>query len=172
NYSSGSFDLNAYGDNFADFINLLQSERSELESYSYLSDLALLENAISKSHYAQDSQAFNINEYHDVLDGNVIFMLRPDVMILKCDYPVHELWHMHQTEDDVASVEKNKESYLIGIYRDQHKVYLCEIDSQVYQLVNLIKQGNSLGDIFTLLNDSSDINAALEYLIVHDWLRM
>ena len=167
-HPSLSFDLNEYGNDFAGYLETLLIERSELKDYSYLADLAILENAVKKAHYAKDEAVFSLAGYE--LDENSIFSLRADVAIQQSSYPVHTLWHMHQGTCESPVIENDKDEYHLCVFRDNYNVNVCELEAHVFSLLKCIKSNYTLGEIINTANETMKVNQALEYALIRNWL--
>ena len=169
-HPSTSIDLNDYGDEFAAFIENLLIERPELKEYSYLADLAKLEIAVKKAHFAKDEKELSIDGCE--FDENSILSIRPDVIIQRSPYPVHIIWQMHQDECESIDIGDTKDMYLLCVFRQNFDVYVCELDDHVFVLLENISTGYSLGDIISEAGNPMHTNRALKYVLLKNWLNI
>ena len=91
--------LNQYGADFADFLNTEIKENHSLHDYEYLVDVARLEWNQQHCYYAQESANFDgqaLAAIDDSQQAELVFILRPDIVIMRSNYPLYELWLKHR----------------------------------------------------------------------------
>lgn len=172
-HPSLSADLNDYGDQFPIYLAELIAARDELKDYLYLSDLAQLEWYIQKSHYSSDNKDLNIesiNQQCESQGGHIIFSLQASVYFLKADYPIAEIWQLHQSDNPIDNFQISLQKDYICIYRDEYEVKILTINQHIYTLLLAIKQGNSLMVIAELFDSSEVLNSALSFIVARNWL--
>lgn len=79
-------------------------DRDEATELAYLPDLAQLEWLVHQAHFAPDAPAFDFNALQAVnpaQQGALCFVLHPSCALFTTDYPVAQIWRMHQ--GDAAS---------------------------------------------------------------------
>ena len=172
---SYSYDLNHYGDRFPHYLQQLIGQRLELAEYQYLGDLAQLEWQIQEVYFSADKVKLNmpiLQKKSAEKAGEMVFTLQSCVSILDSNYPIAELWYMHQSDESIQkeTIIDDEHQYLC-VYREQYQVLLKKINSDLYLLIDQIKQKNTLAKIAEEFSDSHRLNAALEQLIENEWLR-
>lgn len=74
-------------------------DRDEAAELAYLPDLAQLEWLVHQAHFAPDAPTFDFNALQAVnpaQQGALCFKLHPSCALLTADYPVAQIWRMHQ----------------------------------------------------------------------------
>jgi len=171
---SQSVDLNEYGDQFPRFLRDLIEQRSELEEYQYLADLAQLEWQIQKVYFSADNVKLDMIKFQQACAtqaGEMSFSLQASVSILASEYPIAELWQMHQEDEPDQGATVVAEYEWLCIFRDGYQVSIRKINADLYNLIVAIQDGKTLTDIAEQFIEGPRLNAALEELIKNKWLR-
>jgi len=175
NHPSLSPDLNDYGEQFPEFLSKLLDSRNELKGFEYLPDLAALEWCIQKSYYSGDDAPLDIQRFQQQCEqygGDVKFSLASGVFLLETDYPVREIWSLHQQQADSIAIEMPQRGEKICIYRENYEVKLEKIDEYSCRLMLAIKKNSTLSGIADSFESSDQLNAALSFVMSKQWLRI
>jgi len=171
---SRSVDLNEYGELFADFLQQLSQQRPELTDYPYLADLAQLEWQIQKVYFAADNVKLDVLEFQKTYannPGEIKFSLQEGMSILESEFPIAELWEVHQADSETfVSDMVNQHEYLC-VFRNEYQVSIKKINVDMFRLISLMKNEKKLSEIADAYVDSQRLNAALAQLIKNEWLR-
>ena len=171
---SCSADLNEYGDKFPDFLQQLTEQRTELTNFNYLADLAQLEWKIQEVYFSADNVELNMAELKNTClkqGKDLSLFLQPGVDIVDSEYPIAELWEMHQRDNTEQVIDVDGEHEYLCIYRNVYQVLLKKIDADLFNLMAAIQEGKTLADIAGLFAESDKLTIALEKLIEYEWLR-
>ena len=96
-----SADLNAYGAEFADFLQRFEPAAT----LAYLSDVARLEWAVNRALHAPDARPLNLSSLAamaPVDHDRVCFVAHPSISLLRSRYPVDAIWRAVLEHDDAA----------------------------------------------------------------------
>lgn len=172
-YPSRCADLNQYGKDFPRYLERMSLLRPELNEYQYLSDLAMFEWNIQKSHFSADNVNLQLQEFQQVClqdGGDAVFSLQPSVSIMASKYPVAQLWEMHQGDEENEMVEFSLEQNYLCIFRKEFEVLYEYISADQYLLLNAIKNRKSLSEIAEFFIESERLNEALETILIKQWI--
>ncbi len=167
--------LNDYGEQFPEFLSRLIDARDELNGYEHLPDLAALEWCIQKSYYSGDNAPLDMQRFQQQCEqygGDVKFSLAPSVLLLDCNYPVHEIWSLHQQQAIRNAIGIPQQGEKLCIYRDAYEVKLENIDEHSYKLMLAIKKNSTLSTIADSFDNGGQLNTALSYVMSKQWLRI
>ncbi|MFK7794564.1 MAG: putative DNA-binding domain-containing protein [Gammaproteobacteria bacterium] len=171
---SKSFDLNQYGDGFPAFLQKLIEQRAELTDFQYLADLAQLEWQIQEVYFSADNIKLDMTEFQSACAaqaGEMNFSLQASVSVFASEYPIAELWEMHQSDAVENKAIVAAEHEYLCIFRDQYQVSLRKIDADLFRLITAIQDKKTLSDIAELFVEAPRLNAALEQLIKNKWIK-
>jgi hypothetical protein len=171
---SRSVDLNQYGHEFPIFLKRLIAQRPELADFQYLADLARLEWQIQEVYFSADNVKLNMVEFQNACGkkaGEMNFSLQASVSILDSQYPIAELWEMHQSDDAEDESMLASEHEFLCVFRNEYQVSLRKINQDLFNLMAAIKDEKTLTEIAELFVDGHRLNSALEQLIKNEWLR-
>ena len=166
--------LNRYGLHFPRWLANEISQHSAFEGLPYLPELAELEWQINQSYYAMDLANFlqaphhhltALAELNEEMQQQAILLLRPDVALLSCHYPVQQVWGKHKGLHGAAVPAGLSCRYLV-VYRDRFKVSLSVISQAEMQLLQAIQSGRNLSQITHSKHDIS----LLPKLIERQWI--
>ncbi|MEN8669548.1 MAG: DNA-binding domain-containing protein [Ketobacter sp.] len=158
-HPSSSLDLNAYGELFPNFIDQRLAPGEPLQVVPYLGDMARLEWLLQRAYHAANRTGFDFSRFARLTpeqQPDVRFTLAPDVAVVAVQWPVADIWTMHQSDADTLSpllVEQALQHVLVerAAYRPQPSI----IDRQMYDLVRAIDSGRSFAGIVSLEPDSA-----------------
>lgn len=142
-------DLNRYGENFSLFIKSQCQQRNELNDFSYLSDLALLECFRQQVYYSTEGSVFDFSAFAQLTEqqqAQTKFQLNPCLKFIRSDYPILSLWQVNQSEEEEQqSIAKNPE--ICSVYRKHNHIEMTIIDTNMYSILKLISDGAVLNEI-------------------------
>lgn len=101
---SSSGNLFSYAQRFGAWLRLWLAaleDRAEASELAYLPDLAQMEWLVHRAHLAPDALSFDFNALQAVnpaQQGALCFVLHPSCALLSSDFPVAQIWRMHQGE--------------------------------------------------------------------------
>lgn len=142
--------LNQYGQNFSACLTDLLTQRTELQDYPYLPDLATLEWQRYGSYYATDTQAVSAETLATIMQQSpdtIYFRLAPSIRILKTTWPLLQL--LEPGEAEPAHEANNKPSQTIVIYREHFNVKQQYLDAQPASLLQTISEQPTLAALET-----------------------
>ena len=169
-YPSQSGNLNEFGASMAEFIGTLDNCRA----FPYLSDVAKLEWQVHRVYYAKHRKAVTLAEFAAVPMtnlGDLICVLQPCSALLNSTWPIHAIWHAHQTEQPTLPAELAAPSSCL-VWRlpwtSGWKVQVRELSPASYQALNALQRGETLGDAveqaFTIDSNFAFQNELAEWL--------
>jgi hypothetical protein len=148
-YPSRHHDLNGYGEYFSSFIKAECQQRSELNDYPYLSDLVLLEWFRQQIYYAAEEAVFDFPAFAQLSEqqqAQTVFQLAPHVRFIHSDFPVVSIWQINQQAlKQHQTLPSQSESCCI--FRKNNHIEMTVIDTNIYSLLALIKEGATLEKI-------------------------
>ena len=156
--------LNQYGAYFADFLKSEIKANHSLKDYDYLVDVATLEWHQQHCYYAQDSANFDAQALAAVDDSRqaeLVFMLRPDIVIMQSQYPLYELWLKQGDNLQTVEIPEPRSLYYVCIYRDQFRVKLESLSREQYLLLEQISRQQSLQ---TMIDKGIHIQALARFI--------
>jgi len=146
NHPSRHYDLNQYGDLFADFLHSHCQHQNELNNYLYLSDLAKLEWFYQQIYYAADASTFDFSAFAQLTEKQQtqsVFNLSPCIEFICSDYPIHSIWLANQAKGNEQQYVKYQAEN-ICIFRQNNQIQILLIDKKTTELLTIIKQDLTL----------------------------
>jgi hypothetical protein len=148
-YPSRQHDLNDYGEYFSDFIYLQYQQRSELNDFSYLSDLVQLEWFYHHVYYAAQGSMFDFSAFSQLTQqqqAQSIFQIVPCLKFISSSYPILSIWQLNQDDSTTQqTLVSNAENCYI--FRKNNQIRLIAIDAKMYKLLSLVNEGATLKEI-------------------------
>lgn len=166
--------LNRYGRDFPRWLADEVSLHSAFVDLPYLPELAELEWQINQSYYAMDLPTFlQAPHYHldalaelsEKVQQQAILLLRPDLALLSCQYPVQQVWIRHKELQGIETPAGEPCHYLL-VHRDRFKVSLSATTQAEMQLLQAVQAGQNLAQITHFEHDIS----LLPKLIGRQWI--
>jgi len=145
-YASQSGDLNRFGEHFADFLRSFP----HVAQYPCFPDMAILEWACHRAHYAQPSLGsapvadIIASLAPEQLDAATL-TLHPACRLFASEWAVVELWLAHQPEHAAAFPEHIARPNHGLTVRSQWKVGVLPQTPAAYQALSTLQQGATLG---------------------------
>jgi hypothetical protein len=167
-HPSKHHDLNGYGEYFPAFVKAQCQQRSELNDFSYLGDLAQLEWFYQQVYYAADGECFDFSAFALLTEQQQeksTFRLVPCLKFISSDYPILSIWRMNQRDlNNGQSLESKSENCCIFRTSNNH-IELLAIDAETYQLLTLIDADKTLEELALMGYDKQ-----LSDLIRQGWI--
>lgn len=143
-FHSRSGDLNEYGDAFAGFLE----DFPHVRELPYLPDVARLEWAVHRAHYAADVQAFDVARLAAVAparQADLRFRFNPAVSVLASRYPVDRIWDVNQPGfDGEASVDIDAGPRQMMVVRPRFRVQVRRLSFGGYGWIDAAARGRPL----------------------------
>lgn len=142
-YPSQSGDLNNFGDQFANFI----AAYAPAQSLAYLSEVAALEWACHQVFYAADSTTLNIAALAQIPEDRLCFALQPACRLLKCQYPILQIWQFCQSDTE-ATLDLTADGVSLLVWRQGFEVQLQALSPGEFAFLTALQQPATLGSAF------------------------
>jgi hypothetical protein len=143
-YPSDSGDLNRFGAHFSAFLR----DFPHVAQYSYFPDMAVLEWAMHRAHYADAIVALTKNDIAPLspeqLD-TVRFTLHPACCLLASDWAVFDIWQAHQGDGEKSLPEELRKQTWCVVARPVWKAELLQLSNGAFAALSALQQGASLG---------------------------
>lgn len=176
-FPSKHADLNKYGKHFPVFIKVFLEKHNELQAFSYLSDLALLEWNWHAIYYSCNDLPFDFSLLANVAEEQqqkLVFHLSNTVSLQSSCYPVLAIWRANSAElnyekqESEQAFEMPDEEICFCIFRDNYEMALKELSTTQFEILQAIKAGQTLGELSDSFGD--DLQPALNYYIQQGWI--
>jgi hypothetical protein len=143
---SRSGDLNAYGDRFAAFLDTFP----HVGGLPYLADVARLEWAVHRAHYAADAQALDVARLAAVAEADwpdLRLSFAPGVAILASHWPVASIYAVHQPDrEGPVSVDLDAGGEVALVYRARFRVLVRALSASCAAFVDACLEARTLAD--------------------------
>ena len=141
-----SADLNAYGDEFADFLQRF----APAATLAYLPDVAHLEWAVNRALHAPDVAALDASALAAVAPSDperVYFTPHPSVGLLTSMFPVDAIWRAVLQQDDgaMAAIDLSGGPVHLMVHRQADGVEVERLDDNAWRFASLLLGGQTLG---------------------------
>ncbi|MGE3680200.1 MAG: putative DNA-binding domain-containing protein [Bdellovibrionales bacterium] len=134
--------IDEVGSRFANFI----SEFDDIDLNDWVSDLARFEWFWIESFYSRTGTIQSGWQNEMAKNPNVSLQIHPSVRVIHSQWPIVELIKALDSDCAIDSDELNKKSEsAIVIYRFHDEVYWEELSPSVFQIIQSLKNGTSLG---------------------------
>ena len=175
-YPLNDSNLNRYGQKFAHWLAVEVSQYQAFKDLQYLPELAQLEWLLNQSYYAMDLGGMmqppncsleQLAELNEQEQQQAVLLLRPDLVLFTCHYPVQQVWHRHQqsSTNNIPEHTDNIAYYLV-IHRNGFKAQFSLVMQPMMQLLQAISAGQTLTQITVEALDLS----LLSDLIERQWI--
>lgn len=161
---SGNADLNHFGARLADFLPTFPP----VADYPYLPDMAALEWALHRAHYAPAAPVLDAQQLAAIPPERIetaTFGWQPAARLLTSPWAVAPLWLAHQPDSGVAfPTEMREDSYAL-VARPQWQAQVLALDAAGHAALTLLQQGGSFGaalDAAFALDEEFDVAAGLQ----------
>ncbi len=143
-YPSQDGDLNQFGVHFARFLEVFP----HVADYPYFPDMARLEWALHRAHYASDAPSLDraavISLSPEQLD-EVRFNMHPACVVMSSQWAVVDLWRAHQVQVQTGLPTDIAQSSQALIVRPQWKIDLLSLTVAEHAAISALNGGQSLG---------------------------
>jgi uncharacterized protein (UPF0276 family) len=143
-HPSENGDLNLFGAGFADFLAAFP----HVADYPYLPDMARLEWALHRAHYAADADGVAAARFA-ALDPEAFeqacLRLHPACALLASEWAIAPLWRAHQPgHEDGFPADMHRSSWCV-VARPGWKTALLELDEAAHAALTVLAAGGSVG---------------------------
>jgi uncharacterized protein (UPF0276 family) len=162
-HPSTSPDLNRFGASFADFLAGFR----HVADYPYLPDMARLEWALHRAHYAPDGVALAPDALAALSPEafeEACFSLHPAASLFTSSWAVVPLWQAHQPDGPAFPTDMASDSAAV-LSRPQWKAGITPLDAAQYSALAALADGATMGtalDAAFDLDPQFDISASLQ----------
>ncbi len=143
-FYSRSGDLNEYGDAFASFLE----DFPHVRELPYLPDVARLEWAGHRAHYAADVAVFDLSRLAAIppeRQGDLRFRFNPAVSIVGSRFPVDRIWEVNQPGfDGDAGVDLDAGPRHVMVVRPRFRVLVRRLSSGAFGWIDAAARGRTL----------------------------
>ena len=168
-YPSRQGDLNQFGAHFSDFLR----DFAHVAQYPYFPDMATLEWALHRAHYAGNATALNSTElaqWSPQLLDDAHLAFHPACRLIASAWAVVQLWQAHQAEGkDVFPTEIAQSSFAL-IARLHWKATVLPLTQSAYAALSALQRGRSLGaalDAALEVDAQFDLGACLQQWLAY-----
>ncbi|MGE0733596.1 MAG: putative DNA-binding domain-containing protein [Alphaproteobacteria bacterium] len=160
-----SANLNDYGAEFAGFL----ARFTPASKLTYLSDVARLEWAISRSLYACDADPLDINCLAS-LSGNdsedICFTPHPSIGLVRSESPADTIWHavMHDDTDALSGVDLNSGPVWLIVQREADGPTVTRLPESAWQFSSDLFSGRPLASALEAAEGIDAANILAEHL--------
>jgi hypothetical protein len=156
----GCADLNAYGAEFADFLQRFEPAAT----LAYLADVARLEWAVNRALHAPDTSALNPSTLASVAPcdhDRVCFVAHPSISLLRSTFPIDTIWRAVLQRDDaaLAAIDLGGPVCLL-VERRLDELCVERLEEGAWQFAVALLAGQSLGAALGI-TDGVDASARL-----------
>jgi len=140
---SRSGDLSVFGDRFAQFVSTFP----QVQSLPWLADVACLERAAHRAHYAADAAAVDRARLVALTPEELLatrFSPSPAVAWLESRYPVTTLWQAHQAQSNVALPDTLDRAEQALIVRPQWRVQVLSSSPAEILALTCLRDGTPM----------------------------
>ena len=167
---SNNSDLNAYGENFPDFLSAIVVQQDAFKTYSYLSELACLEWHFHAAYYADDDPFFSASESTPI-DTSVLVLQSQSLYTISTAFPVFAIWHGNQGDEGVTEVTSVDGNEYILISRHQGHPRIEKICSEDWRIIQWVEDGIELEALAAkAVEQGLELQARLPAMIELGWL--
>jgi hypothetical protein len=168
-HPSTTGDLNEYGERFAEFLSVFPPA----QALTYLADVARLDWAVHRSHYAADAAALDparLATVSAVDQPHIKLGLHPAVALVQSSYPIARVWEVHQPEyAGEVDVDLTPGQHYALVCRPEYKVRVAALRAGEFTFLAASSRGGVLGealDAALRAEPSFDFPQALVHWIV------
>lgn len=159
--------LNNYGENFSDFVQFQCQQRSELNDFSYLSDLVRLEWFYHSIYYAAEGAVFDLSAFSQLTpakQASCSFLLAPQLKFMASKYPVLSIWNLNQQEEGLQQL-LNTNAENCCVFRENNSLKIIQINDSIYRLLKNIEARQTLAE----MSETASVSYLPE-LIQSNWI--
>ncbi len=163
-HPSDSPDLNQFGAHFARFLAGFE----HVAAYPYLPDMARLEWALHRAHYAPDAPALDgaaLGALDPAAFEQAHFSLHPACTLIASDWAVVPLWFAHQDGSGVAFPADLAQASCGVVARPALRAVLTELSAAAHGALSALAAGSPMGealDTAFTIDDDFDMTTSLQ----------
>jgi uncharacterized protein len=138
-------DLNLFGEGMSAFLRTFPP----VAAYPYFADLASLEWALHRAHYASDVVPWSIHQWTQTASDallNARVTIHPACALVSSNYAIAGIWQAHQGEGDVTLPEDLTLPSHALIVRERWQPGVLEMTAAAYAMFDRLMAGGPLGD--------------------------
>ena len=158
-HPSRSGDLNEYGDAFASFL----SDFPHVRELPYLPDVARLEWAAHRAHYAADVPPFDLARLAAIAperQGELRFGFNPAVSMLASRFPIDRIWNVNQPDfEGEPTVDLDAGPCRVMVVRPRFRVQVRALSTGAFVWIDAAARGGTLG---RALEAALEVDAAFD----------
>lgn len=158
-YPSQIGDLNYFGAHFPEFL----ADFTHVADYPYFPDVAALEWAVHRAHYAANAQALPIERFAqlepEALD-RAHLALHPACTLIASQWALTDIWFAHQTKSEHALPERIDMPSFALVVRPHWKADVLALTASAYAALSSLSQGQPLG---TALDTALDVEENFDF---------
>jgi uncharacterized protein (UPF0276 family) len=167
-HPSSSGDLNQFGAHFPAFLRSFP----HVAQYPYFHDVATLEWALHRAHYAADAEPVTpaaIAQLSPEQLDNTGFVLHPACRLLASEWAVAAIWQAHQGEREAALPEQLESESFCAVVRPAWKAGVLPLSHGAHAALSVLKEGGTLG---AALDVALDIEPEFDFAFhLQQWLQ-
>lgn len=167
-YPSQLGDLNRFGAQFAEFLMAFP----HVSDYPYFPDMARLEWALHRAHYADSASVFNPADIAQLAPerlDDVRLLMHPALSLIESDWAIVQLWQAHLPDGEHSfPLEMQNKNYAL-VARPQWKAVVLPIEPSAYAALHALQNRQTLG---AALDAALEIDTAFDFgLHLQQWLQ-
>lgn len=169
-YPSVNADVDTYGEHFPNTLREQLDDTDHLACVPYLADLASVEYLLYRSYFAANRRRFDFQAFAKVApsqQAHIRFVLAPDVAWYRAQWPLMDLWRMHQPGAVIESLELQPQQACLVITREGYRPCLNTVCDAEFDMLNLIASGVELAPMLTQIDRAEEI---LNTLLKNGWV--
>ena len=160
-----------YGEQFGLFID----HYAPANCLPYLPDVARLEWAWAQAYFGPDIGPIDFAIFADLqskMADNFVFDLAANAVLLQSQYPIDQIWQLHQNDfDPQASIHMDQTQMQCIVWRRQWEVLIERLTTDEWEVLKLFHAGAHLAEVCEETTDKSiDLGAILPVLIRKGWI--
>jgi hypothetical protein len=159
-----SGDLNLFGARFGEFVATFR----HTQGLPYLADVAALEWAVHRAHYAADAEPLRRERIAALQSDELLaarFVLHPACTWLASPHPITTIWLAHQPRSDVELPETLDERQFAFVVRPRWRVEVLSATAGEIVALDALRAGASMDDtIAAALRADHDFDFARAFL--------
>lgn len=160
-----------YGGTFAPFID----HYTPANCLPYLSNVTRLEWAWSRAYFGPDIGPIDYAIFANLpakMADNLVFALPANAILLQSQYPIDQIWQLHQNDlDHQAPINIDVKQIQCIVWRRQWEVLIERLSADEWQLLKLFQQGTDLAAVCDKVADKGiDVGVVLPELITKGWV--
>lgn len=168
-FPSKEGDLNRFGEHFADFLAGFE----HVAGYPYFPDMARLEWAVHRAHYAGNAPVLDPARLQGVtpeqLDAARL-VIHPACHLIASNWAVMDIWHAHQPTTDHSLPENIGRRSFGLVVRPQWKTGVLSLSEDAHAALAALMRGESLGaalDAAFSINEDFEFGSHLQQWMCH-----